>query len=59
LTERERQVLAYADLGQSNKLIAYSLGLSTSTVSTLLSRARRKLGIEGSLPLGPPLALAD
>jgi DNA-binding CsgD family transcriptional regulator len=59
LTERERQVLAYADLGQSNKLIAYSLGLSTSTVSTLLSRARRKLGIEGSLPLGQPLALAD
>jgi DNA-binding CsgD family transcriptional regulator len=51
LTHRERQVLAYADLGQSNKLIAYSLGLSISTVSTLLSRARRKLGTEGSLPL--------
>lgn len=43
LTTRERQVLAYAELGHSNKLIAYSLGLSVSTVSTLLSRARRKL----------------
>jgi hypothetical protein len=44
LTERERQVLAYAELGHSDKLIAYSLGLSRSTVATLLARARRKLG---------------
>jgi DNA-binding CsgD family transcriptional regulator len=44
LTERERQVLSYAELGYSNKLIAYSLGISTSTVSTLLTAARRKLG---------------
>jgi DNA-binding CsgD family transcriptional regulator len=44
LTPREQQVLRYAELGQSNKLIAYSLGLSISTVSTLLSKARRKLG---------------
>jgi DNA-binding NarL/FixJ family response regulator len=43
LTPRERQVLGYAELGQSNKLIAYSLGLSTSTVSTLLERARKKV----------------
>jgi DNA-binding CsgD family transcriptional regulator len=44
LTPREQQVLGYADLGHSNKLIAYSLGLAVSTVSTLLSSARRKLG---------------
>jgi hypothetical protein len=44
LTERERQVLGYAELGHSDKLIAYSLGLSRSTVATLLARARRKLG---------------
>jgi DNA-binding NarL/FixJ family response regulator len=44
LTERERQVVAYAALGQSNKLIAYELGLSPSTVGVLLARARAKLG---------------
>jgi hypothetical protein len=44
LTLRERQVLGYAKLGNSNKLIAYSLGLSSSTVSTLLGRARKKQG---------------
>lgn len=44
LTEREQQVLGYAGLGHSNKLIGYELGLSTSTVSTLLGRARGKLG---------------
>jgi DNA-binding NarL/FixJ family response regulator len=44
LTERERQVAAYAALGQSNKLIAYELGLSPSTVGVLLARARAKLG---------------
>jgi hypothetical protein len=45
LTERERQIVAYADLGQSNKLIAYQLGLSTSTVAVLLGRARAKLSL--------------
>jgi DNA-binding NarL/FixJ family response regulator len=45
LTAREQQVLAYAELGCSNKLIAYSLGLATSTVSTLLTSARTKLGV--------------
>ena len=44
LTLRERQVLAYAQHGNSNKLTAYALGLSTTTVSSLLGRARRKLG---------------
>jgi DNA-binding NarL/FixJ family response regulator len=46
LTPRERLVLGYAELGQSNKLIGYALGLSSSTVSTLLTRARRKVGIQ-------------
>ena len=45
LTLREKQVLGYAELGYSNKLIAYSLGLSASTVGTLLTKARRKVGI--------------
>src|SRR5262245_25636839 len=48
LTRRERQVLAYAELGYSNKLIAYSLGLSSSTVATLLFKGRRKLGMAPS-----------
>jgi hypothetical protein len=46
LTPRERLVLGYAELGQSNKLIGYALGLSSSTVSTLLARARKKLGTQ-------------
>jgi DNA-binding CsgD family transcriptional regulator len=43
LSEREQEVVVRAGLGQSNKVIAFSLGRSVSTVSTLLSRARRKL----------------
>lgn len=44
LTERENQVVTYAVLGQSNKMIAYRLGLSTSRVSTLLRSSMHKLG---------------
>lgn len=51
LTLRERQVAAYAELGHSNKVIAYELGLSTSTVGTHLARARAKL----ALPSGAAL----
>jgi DNA-binding CsgD family transcriptional regulator len=43
LTPRQRQIIERADAGQSNKSIAYDLGTSTSTVSTLLTRARRRL----------------
>ncbi|MCC6872862.1 MAG: hypothetical protein IT378_01035 [Sandaracinaceae bacterium] len=42
---RERQILAYAALGYSNKRIAYSLGLAPSTVSSHLRRGMRALGI--------------
>jgi DNA-binding CsgD family transcriptional regulator len=43
LTLRERQVLAHVALGQSNKVIAYELGLSKSTIAGHLARARKKL----------------
>ncbi len=45
LTTRERQVLGYAALGHPLKLVAYALGLSTSTVSGHLKTALRKLGL--------------
>jgi DNA-binding CsgD family transcriptional regulator len=44
LTERENQVVTYAVLGHSNKMIAYRLGLSTSRVSTLIRSSMRKMG---------------
>ena len=46
LTEREHQVVTYAITGQTNKLIAYQLGLSKGRVSTLMSSATRKLGAQ-------------
>jgi DNA-binding CsgD family transcriptional regulator len=45
LTPRERQVVLLAARGHSNKLIAYELGISTSTVGVLLGRARVRLGV--------------
>jgi DNA-binding CsgD family transcriptional regulator len=44
LTDRERQVVALAALGRTNKLIAYELGLAHSTVRVLMARACGKLG---------------
>lgn len=44
LSEREHAVLTQAHMGHSNKVIAYELGLSDSTVRVLLHRAARKLG---------------
>lgn len=44
LSEREHQVLTQAHLGHTDKVIAYELGLSVSTVRVLLHRATRKLG---------------
>lgn len=43
-SERERQILGFAALGKPIKLMAYELGLSSSTVSHHLSRAMRRLG---------------
>lgn len=51
LTARERQVVACAAMGHSNKLIAYDLGLSTGTVSVMLTRASKKLGVSGRVAL--------
>lgn len=44
LSPRERQAVAYARMGHTNKLIAYELGVSASTVGVLLWRAASKLG---------------
>lgn len=46
LTEREAQVATYAAAGESNKIIGYRLGLSSSYVSRLLGKAMRKLGVK-------------
>jgi DNA-binding NarL/FixJ family response regulator len=48
LSNRERQVLTRALRGESNKEIAFTLGVGASAVSTWLTRARRK--IEGRIP---------
>jgi len=45
LTERQRQILAHAACGLSNKEIAYALGLAPSTVSTHLRNGMRALGL--------------
>jgi DNA-binding CsgD family transcriptional regulator len=47
LTVRERQVLGYVGLGQSNRDIAYALGLAPSTVSEHVASGLRKLGLRG------------
>ncbi len=44
LSEREHQVMTQAHLGHSDKVIAYELGLATSTVRVLLHRATKKFG---------------
>ncbi len=51
LTLRERQVLAYAALGHSTKLIAYELGLSVGTASAYLATGMRKLGLRSRVQL--------
>jgi DNA-binding NarL/FixJ family response regulator len=46
LTLRERQVVGYACLGHPNKLIAYEMGLSASSIATYLARAAEKVGAD-------------
>ena len=52
LTLRERQVLAYAAMGHSNKWIAYELGLSTSTVGGHLTRGCGWCSVCSPVPRG-------
>jgi len=67
LTEQERQVVNYILQGDTNKLIAYRLGLSQARVSGLLKSAMRKLGVKTKValveklrPLGvPPISDDD
>ncbi len=59
LTLRERQVLAYAAMGHSNKWIAYELGLSTSTVGGHLTRARAKLRLLSDASAAAPPQAPD
>jgi DNA-binding NarL/FixJ family response regulator len=51
LSPRERQVVAYVALGHANKVIAYELGLSPSTVAVLITRASRKLRVRSRAEL--------
>ncbi|MBI4819547.1 MAG: response regulator transcription factor [Deltaproteobacteria bacterium] len=45
LSFREVEILRRVSRGDSNKVIAYDLELSVSTVATHLSQASRKLGL--------------
>ena len=51
LSERESQVVTYVALGQTNKMIAYRLGLSRSRVSAVLRSAMRKLNVHTRVQL--------
>lgn len=51
LTDRERQIAAYVAMGQENKLIAYTLGISHATVRVLVARATAKLGVKSRAEL--------
>src|SRR5262249_23640879 len=45
LTPREREVITRACVGQTNKVIAFDLGVSDSTVRVFMARACAKLGV--------------
>jgi DNA-binding CsgD family transcriptional regulator len=45
LTERETQVVSYALVGLTNKMIGYNLGVSKGRVSAVLGSAMKKLGV--------------
>ena len=58
LTQRENQVVTYAAHGQSQKVIAYLLGISVASVSALLSKAAGKVGARRGQSGGEPLPQA-
>ena len=45
LSPRVREVIGYAALGHSNKLIAYAMGISAAAVAKHLRRAQRMMGV--------------
>ena len=51
LSPLEARVLRAAGLGHSNKMVAYELGIATSTVSACLRRAATKLGARNRVDL--------
>ena len=51
LSEQECQVVTYAMLGETNKLIAYRTGMSPPRVSALLKSAMHKLGAKSKAEL--------
>lgn len=59
LSERERQVLAFAVRGHSNKYVALELGLTPSTVATHLRRAMSKLHVDSREALIQALPLEE
>ncbi|MCA9672693.1 MAG: helix-turn-helix transcriptional regulator [Myxococcales bacterium] len=44
-SKREAEVASYLGMGHSNKLIAYTLGLKTSTIASHIASIQRKLGV--------------
>ena len=51
LTNHERDAASYAALGESNKLIAFRLGVSPGRVSNVLSSVIRKLDLRSKAQL--------
>jgi len=51
LSAREHEIVARAATGQSNKAIAYDLGIAPSTVAGHLSKAAAKLGVRTRVEL--------
>jgi DNA-binding CsgD family transcriptional regulator len=51
LTERERQILAYAAEGHAHKMIAYELGIGVPTIARCLKSAARKVGAASRIEL--------
>lgn len=51
LTKSELDVISYAARGLSSKLVAYALGIATSTVSARLSSAAHKIGVATRIEL--------